>query len=354
MSKTITRRVLLGRLTRWATAAFAGGLALAGDRGVPFSRAQELDFLRIGTGRTSGAYFPVGGLIGTLVSNPPGSRPCDRGGSCGVPGVIAVAQSTGGSVDNLDGLRSGQLDLAICQADVAYDAYRDTTEGVPAFDALRAIGTLYRESLHLVTRADSGITGLESIAGKRVSLGDPGSGTLVSTRALLDVMGLGEGGLLANYDPPNLAADKLAKGELDAFFFFGGAPVALVSELRQRVDVSVLPVEGPGVERLALSSPYLTVGLIDQGIYDNPLPIPTLQVAAVLVTTLNMDAPLVKALTAALWTPQNRILFEQGPPQTRNANALAATQGHAVPLHPGALWYYRSLGILGRSGPMTP
>jgi TRAP transporter TAXI family solute receptor len=261
-------------------------------------------------------------------------------------------------VDNLAGLRSGQLDLAICQADVAYGAYRGVAEGegvgVPAFEELRAIGTLYRESLHLVARADSGITGLQNIAGKRVSLGDVGSGTLVSTRLLLETMGLGEAGVLANYDQPNIAADKVAKGELDAFFFFGGAPVALVSEMRQRVDVSVLPVEGDGVERLAQSSPYLTIGLIENGLYDNPLPIPTLQVGAVLTTTLKMDTALAKALTAALWTPQNRILFEQGPPQTRRANALAATQGHAVPLHPGALWYYRSLGILGRSGPMTP
>ncbi|WP_413204281.1 TAXI family TRAP transporter solute-binding subunit [Rhodospirillum sp. A1_3_36] len=358
MNTAMTRRALLARLSGWSAVALAAGAAWTGGQGFTPARAQELNFLRIGTGRTSGAYFPVGGLIGTLVSNPPGSRPCDRGGSCGVPGVIAVAQSTGGSVDNLAGLGSGQLDLAICQADVAYGAYRGVAEGegvgVPAFDGLRAIGTLYRESLHLVARADSGITGLQNIAGKRVSLGDVGSGTLVSTRLLLETMGLGEAGVQANYDQPNIAADKVARGELDAFFFFGGAPVALVSELRQRVDVSVLPVEGEGVERLAQSSPYLTIGLIETGLYDNPLPIPTLQVGAVLVTTLKMDDALVKALTAALWAPQNRILFEQGPPQTRLANALAATQGHAVPLHPGALRYYRSVGILGRSGPMTP
>jgi TRAP transporter TAXI family solute receptor len=338
--------------------ASAASLTVLGQGMAGRALAQNLTFLRIGTGRTSGVYFPVGGLIGTLVSNPPGSRPCEKGGSCGVPGVIAVAQSTGGSVDNIALLKSGQIDMAICQADVAYDAYRGTDAAVPAFEGLRAMGTLYRESLHLVARVGSGIHRVEDIRGKRVSLGDPGSGTLVSVRLLLKALGLdeagGETGVAANFDRPSVAADKVAVGEIDAFFFFGGAPVPLVAELRQRIDVRVMPVEGKTVEDLALASPYLTLGLIGQGLYDNPLPIPTLQVAAVLVTTLDLEAALVRALTGALWAPSNRVLFEKGPTQTREASALAAIQGHAVPLHPGALWYYRSVGILGRSGPMTP
>ena len=88
--------------------------------------AQDVRFFRIGTGATSGTYFSIGGLIANVISNPPGSRACDRGGSCGVPGLIAVAQSTQGSVENVKAIIDGQLESALAQADVAYWAYHGT------------------------------------------------------------------------------------------------------------------------------------------------------------------------------------------------------------------------------------
>ncbi|AEO46609.1 TAXI family TRAP transporter solute-binding subunit [Rhodospirillum rubrum] len=354
MNKPMTRRGLFALVPQ--VLGMAVGMAgMVAPAVVRPSKAQELRFLRIGTGRTSGAYFPVGGLIASLISNPPGSRPCEKGGSCGVPGLIAVAQSTGGSVDNIVGLQSGQLDLAICQADVAYDAYsRTDAKGVPDFAELRAVASLYKESLHLVARVDSGISTLADLRGKRVGLGDPASGTLVSVRLLLSALGLGEKAVKADYDPPSAAADKVADGRLDAFFFFGGEPVALITSLRERAEVTVVPVDGPAVEDLAARSPFLTLGLIRQQAYDNPLPIVTLQVAAVLVTRADMDDALIEAITAALWHRQTKILFEKGPPQITQATLGQAVQGIAVPLHPGAMRYYRKEGIIDRPGPMQP
>lgn len=358
----MSRRRLLAGLTALGAGGFGLGLGPGlGGRGAWAQTAaqeqeQEVHFARIGTGRTSGAYFPVGGLIASAISNPPGSRPCAKGGSCGVPNLIAVAQSTGGSVDNITGLREGTLDLAICQADVAYNAFLGThaAEGVPGFESLRAIATLYSESLHLVVRDDSAITSVTDIAGHRVSLGEPGSGTLVSVRRLLAALGLAETDLEASYDRPGASGDRLVEGSLDAFFFFGGEPVALVTALRDRADIRVVPIEGPGAEALASTSPYLTLGVIRQNAYDNPLPIATLQVGAVLVTTAEEDETLIEAITTALWHPQVRQLYTKGPPQMRGATPERAVQGTAVPLHPGAARFYRLSGILERGGPLKP
>ena len=130
--------------------------ALAGaDRG----SAQDVKFFRIGTGGTSGTYYPIGGIIANIISNPPGSLDCDKGGSCGVPGLVAVVQSSSGSIVNVEGIASGAIELALSQADIAYWAYNGS--GLFHHDepnqALRSIANLYPESLHVVVLRYSGI-----------------------------------------------------------------------------------------------------------------------------------------------------------------------------------------------------
>ena len=134
--------------------------------------AQEITFYRIGTGGTAGTYYPIGGLIANAISNPPGSLACDKGGSCGVPGLVAMVQSSGGSIENVEGIGEGRLELALSQADIAYWAYHGTGlfRDRGAIDELRAIANLYPESLHVVVRRDSGIASIAELAGKRVSL----------------------------------------------------------------------------------------------------------------------------------------------------------------------------------------
>ena len=152
----------LGVLASLAGLAMAGGVA-----------AQEINFFTIGTGGTGATYYPLGGVIANAVSNPPGSRPCDEGGSCGVPGLIAVAQSSRGSVNNVNGINSGLFASGFSQSDVAYWAYTGTGvfEGQDAMDGLRAIAALYPEHIHLVAAADSGI---ESVADLRDALVEAG------------------------------------------------------------------------------------------------------------------------------------------------------------------------------------
>jgi len=139
------------------------------------SMAQDLKFFTIGTGGTAYTYYPVGGVIANAISNPPGSRECDSGGSCGVPGLIASAVSSRGSVDNVNAIMSGLRNSGFAQSDVAYWAYTGTgtMEGKEPAKDLRTIAALFEEHIHLVALADSDIDSVADLKGKRVSLDEP-------------------------------------------------------------------------------------------------------------------------------------------------------------------------------------
>jgi TRAP transporter TAXI family solute receptor len=357
------RRLLIGRrgLLR---AGLAGAMAgLAGSRVSRPAFAQSGDaaevevegengahrFMRIGTGSTTGYYFPVGGLIANAISRPHGSRPCDRGGSCGVPGLIAVAQSTHGSVDNIARLAAGTLDLALTQADIAYWARSGTAvyEDTGPMPELVALARLYDERVHLVVRADSLIHRLEDLRGKRVALGAAGSGTLVDARLLLQAHGLSESDLVPLYDQPGPSADLLVAGELDAFFFIGAAPVTVVSDVAGTIPIRLVPLDGPAVEEMVDRHPYMTLGSIPGGVYDGQaLPVPTISVGAVLVTTTAMDDAMAEAITRALWHPNARPVLRAAASDAMMLDPALAPHGTGIPLHPGAQRYYESAGYL--------
>ena len=197
-----------------------------------------LKFFRIGTGGTAGTYYPIGGLIANAISNPPGSRACNDGGSCGAPGVVATAVASNGSVANINGIQSGSLESGFTQSDVAYWAYTGTGvyEGKPKVADLRLIANLYPETIHLVARKGANIKSVADLKGKRVSLDEPGSGTLVDARIILAAYGLTEKDIKPEYLKPNQAGDKMRDGGLDAFFFVGGYPTErhLGARLRRR------------------------------------------------------------------------------------------------------------------------
>src|SRR3954468_10189015 len=176
---------------------------LAGAAFLPMSAHAQHDitFFRILTGGTVGTYFPIGGLIANAISNPPGSRPCNDGGSCGVPGLVATSVASNGSVANAAAVAAGTAQSGFVQSDVAYWAYNGTGiyQGRPKVDGLRAIANLYPESIQLVVRKGSGIKSVPDLRGRKVSLDEPGSGTLVDARLILAAYGLSEKDLKAEY-----------------------------------------------------------------------------------------------------------------------------------------------------------
>ncbi|HET6467541.1 MAG TPA: TAXI family TRAP transporter solute-binding subunit [Geminicoccaceae bacterium] len=315
---------------------------------VATAAAQELRFFRIGTGSVSGTYFPIGGLIADIISHPPGARPCEEGGGCGVPGLIAIAQTSQGSIDNIEAIERGDSESGFAQSDVTFGAFTGT--GVFAGRApatrIRALANLYPESVHLVVRTESGIAAVRDLAGKRVSLDRGGSGTRVDALLILDAFGLEEADLVPLEAGPADAVDLMEAGELDAFFLVAGYPAAAVAELTQRGTARLLPLVGEEVTGLIQTYPFFSYDLIPFGTYRDLPAIETISVGAQWLVSSELEEEFVYRLTRALWRPEARELLDLGHAKGREITLETALDGVAIPLHPGAERYYREVGLL--------
>src|SRR5262245_49953937 len=324
--------------------AAAGGAAwLIGGATARFARAQdESRFFRIGTGPTTGNYFTIGGIIANAISNPPGSRPCDKGGSCGVPGLIAIAQTTQGSVQNVELIADQTLESGLCQCDVAYWAYSGTGmySGGKPFDGLRAVANLYQESLHIVVRADSKIDAIGDLRGKRISLGGRGSGTRATAVLVLGAYGVGERRFTGQQLTIEKACAALRDNSIDAIFFVGGAPVPALVDLAQTTPLRLLPVVGDEASTLRSDYPFLTVDVIPENSYGaNPTTV-TVGIGTYWLVLATLDDKLVHDITAALWHPATRKLLDQGSPLGRRIRIEQALVGLPLPAHAGAERFY--------------
>lgn len=322
-------------------------LALAGTA-AETTASEEITFFRIATGGVGGTYYPVGGLIAQAISNPPGSRPCNRGGSCGVPGLVAVAQSAHGSVANIAAVAAGDVESAFAQSDIAYWAHTGTGIYLKSgkVDGIRAIAALYPESIHLVARRGLGIRSVLDLAGRRVSLDEEGSGTLVDARLILSAFGMTESDFNAEYRKPVPSLEAMAAGRLDAFFFVAGYPAKAITELAAAGNAELVPIEGPEVDLLAEKYGFFTRVAIPAGTYKGIGAVRTLSVRAQWIVGADVDAELVYRITKSLWHDSTRALLRAGHPQARAIARETALDGIAIPLHPGAERYYREAGLL--------
>ncbi|MGB3553270.1 MAG: TAXI family TRAP transporter solute-binding subunit [Jannaschia sp.] len=336
---TQTRRTLIKAAATFAALAIVAGAATA----------QAPQFFRIATGGTSGTYFPIGGLIANAISAPPGSRACEEGGSCGAPGLIATAMSANGSVANVNGIAGGTIESGFSQSDVAYWAYTGTGiwEDQEAVESLRAIANLYPESIHLVASADAGISGVADLAGKRVSLDEPGSGTLVDARIILEAAGLSEDDIEAEFLKPSQAADRMRDGAMDAFFFVGGFPAGAIAELASQDDIVIVPIDGDVSASILGEFEFFSEDLIPAGTYEGQTEdVTTISVGAQWITSADQPEELVYEITKALWNDNTRALLDGGHAKGKSITAETALDGIGIPLHPGAERFYREAGLM--------
>ena len=327
--------------------AIAGALGVAGLAALPL-RAQDITFFRILTGGTVGTYFPIGGLIANAISNPPGSRPCNDGGSCGVPGLVATSVASNGSVANAAAIGAGTAQSGFVQSDVAFWAYTGTGvyDGRPKIDILRAIANLYPESFQLVVRRGSGIKSVADLRGKRVSLDEPGSGTLVDARLILAAYGLSEKDLKAEYLPAQQVADALKEGAIDAFFNVSGWPQSAVADLAATVGIELVPIDGPEANKLLQQYSFFGADEIPNDAYKGVSGVKTVSVHALWVTSSRQPDDLIYKITAALWNPNSRKLLDSGHAKGRVIQLETATVGLGIPLHAGAERFYKEKGLL--------
>jgi len=331
----LTRRRALGLLAGGVTGLVSAAHGLA---------AQEAIFFRIGTGGTAGTYYPVGALLASIISKAPGSRPCGSGGSCGVPGLVAVAQTTDGSIANVEAIHAGVLESGFCQSDILYRAYNGV--GIfadrPALSDLRLIANLYPEVVQIVVRRDAGMESVADLAGKRVSVDVPGSGTLADARIILGAYGLSEADFEAFYLKSGQSMSMLRSGELDAFFIVAGAPTASVTGLVEEGIATLLPIVDQQAIEIVINYPFFSLSAVA---YPHTDIIPTLSVGAQWAVASGIDDDLVYGITSALWNENSRKELDAGHPVAKEILLKNALEGVAIPLHPGALRYYDEIGL---------
>ena len=337
MFKPLSRRLLLPALV--ALGALAASAALY---------AQEMKVMRIGAGPTGATDFPFGGLVANAISNPPGSRECDRGGSCGVPGLIAVAQTTIDPAENLRAVSRGDLELALSQADTLSWAYRGTSafQGQEPMRNLRMIARLYPSNVHIVVKKGSPIKAVTDLKGKKVAIGGEASATAGTAKLILSAYGVKWDSVqMRTYDFAAITG-ALEKGEVDAFFMVSGAPVLALEDLASRTPISLVPIDGPIAEKLPKIFPYYSQGVIPAKTYGDHPAIPTLDVGSVLVGRDSMSPDLAYGIVRAIWHERNAPLFQKGHPRGKLMDRALAARDIGVPVQRGADKYYVENGLM--------
>ncbi len=292
--------------------------------------------LRIGTGGLYGVYYPVGNALAQ------GMTASDI-----APDLLAVAQTSGGSVANVQALARGEVEAGLVQADVALWALRG--EGPFAQEPgkpVRALASLYPEHLQILIRKDVKIRSVKDFRGKAISLDETGSGTLAVMRIVLAAHGLSENDFNPVYLKPEFSTERLAQGKLHGISLVAGIPAQAIAVVAGD-EYSLVPIDPEISAAITRQYPYLAPGTIPANTYPgNNKAVPTLEVNALLLVLEDLDEDLAYAITAAIWDEKTQAMLRDAHPQGRSVTLESALHGLSVPLHPGAIRFYQEQSLL--------
>lgn len=312
----------------------AAAFALAFALSAPSPAAAEQKFVTIGTGGVTGVYYAVGGAICRLVNK-------DRVKT----GIRCSVESTGGSVYNVNAIKSGELDFGMTQSDVQYQAYNGAGSFKEADKDLRAVFSVHPEPFTLVARKEAGIAKFTDLKGKRVNVGNPGSGT----RSAMEELLAAEGMKMSDFAlASELKADEhgpaLCDNKIDAFYYGVGHPSANIQDPTTTCGAKLVPLSDPAIDALVAKHPYYAKVTIPGGLYaGNPQATPTYGVTATMVTSAKEPADVVYTITKAVF--ENLDEFKKLHPAFANLDAQQMIKnGLSAPIHEGALRYYREKG----------
>lgn len=301
-----------------------------------YAHAEE-HVVTIGTGSVNGVYYPAGGAICRLVN---------RSGA--ENGMHCYAESTGGSIANIRALKAGNLDFAIAQSDWQYKAYKgegdfSDAEAVPN---LRSVLSLHTEMLTIAAGKNSGIKHLADIRGKRINAGEASSGMREQLQILAGALGWGaDYAKLLDLKPVD-AVQALCDGKIDAIVVSIGHPNGLVQEATSRCGARLVSVEGKPVDDLLARTPYYARAIIPGGMYqNNPQPVSTFGVKATLLTSASEDEETVYQVTKAVFDNFDSFKTLHFVFATLDRQH-SAKDGLVAPLHPGALRYFKEVGLI--------
>lgn len=292
--------------------------------------------ISIATGGTGGVYYPTGGAYAELINNY-------------LDGFSAVAEVTGASVENVGLVSRGDSDIALALADTVYQAYAGEGrfgEGgeLPQLANLRALGSAYPNAVHIVTIEGSGVTSLQDLAGKRVSVGAPGSGTEVSAQTILNANGLTYDDIdeqLLNF---NETTDALRDGQIDAGFLSVGPPTSSILSLAETRDINLIALSEDEVAAALDADQTFAAYTIPANTYKGQEEgVTTLGTPNVIVVSAEMDEELAYNFISILYENIGEVIsVHPSANDTTPEFSLASTP---IPLHPGALRYYEEMGM---------
>ncbi|MFN3146419.1 MAG: TAXI family TRAP transporter solute-binding subunit [Paracoccaceae bacterium] len=318
---------LLGALVATATA-FGGAAAVA----------QDQTFITIGTGGVTGVYYPTGGAICRLVNR-------DRA----THGIRCGVESTGGSVFNINAIRGGELEFGVAQSDWQYHAYNGSSrfEEQGAFEGLRAVFSVHPEPFTVVARADAGISSFEDLKGKRVNVGNPGSGQRGTMEVLMAEMGWTmDDFAVASELQAAEQSQALCDNNIDAMIYTVGHPSGSIQEATTACDSVLVNVSNDATAALIEANPFYRTATIPGGMYrGNDSDVTTFGVGATFVTSADVPEEVVYQVVKAVF--DNIDQFKGLHPAFANLDpAQMASDGLSAPLHPGAERYYREAGLI--------
>jgi hypothetical protein len=299
----------------------------------PASAQQK--FVTIGTGGVTGVYYAVGGAVCRLMNK----NRAETGLRCSV-------ESTGGSVFNVNAIRSGELDFGLTQSDIQYAAVKGEGQLKDKADPdLRAVFSVHPEPFTVLARKDAGVTKFEDFKGKRFNIGNPGSGTVASMEELLKQMGWTKADFSVAAE---LKADEqgtaLCDNKIDGFFYGVGHPSAAIQDPTIACGAKLISLTGPAVDALVKEHPYYARATIPGGMYaNNPNPTQTYGVLATVVTSSKVADSTVYALVKAVF--ENFDEFKKLHPAFAHLDPKEMIKnGLSAPVHPGAIKYYKEKG----------
>jgi uncharacterized protein len=319
-----------------AGVSFIASVAVAAALLAPSVATAQQKFVTIGTGGVTGVYYAVGGAICRLVNK-------DRAKH----GIRCSVESTGGSVYNVNAVKSGELDFGMTQSDVQYQAYNGTGSFKEPDKTLRAVFSVHPEPFTVVARKEADIKQFTDFKGKRFNVGNPGSGTRSAMEELLTALGM----KMSDFSlASELKADEhgpaLCDNKIDGFFYGVGHPSANIQDPTTTCGAKLVPLSGPAIDALVAKHPYYAKATIPGGLYaNNPQPTQTYGVLATMVTSSKVPADVVYVITKAVF--DNLDEFKKLHPAFAHLSAEDMVKnGLSAPMHEGAIRYFKEKGLI--------
>jgi TRAP transporter TAXI family solute receptor len=314
------------------------GLTAAAQTNEEAKPRENGQFITVGTAGVTGVYYPAGGAICRFVNR----TFKEHGYRCAV-------ESTAGSIYNINAIREGKMHIGAAQSDWQYHAYNGSSlfQQYGPFPDLRSLFSLHSEPLTVVVRKDSGIRIFDDLKGKRVSIGEQGSGMYATMRQLMDMKGWKDSDFKKLLELKAIEQGAaLCENRIDAMVFSVGHPNGAIQEVSSLCETRIIPVDGPDIQKFLKERPYYSLTVIPGGMYQGtPKDVRTIGVRATFVTSAAISEDEIYTVVSELFDNFDNFKLLHPVFATLNQQTMVR-EGLLAPLHPGAEKYYREKGLL--------